>query len=419
MVMSSPLGGPSSFPQSAPPMEQESRVDRLVLATAQVLANEGLAGASARAIAVVAGVAPSAINYNFGNIEHLLSLAFAHGADQTATWLEAQAREIRDLPPTADGALRALEHVLLGWTVEARPLALLYQEALAAHAGEQACARWTRLWRDFWLDAADGFGLSQIEGRLLHLFFECEALYHLSTWSPALERAVLRELIDQFGETYLGVARRVDGGALAQAMHGAEARSPRTLPPAAMRIAQAAAEVVEVSGFVGLTHRAVAAQAGVTTGSVTHHFRTIENLVTGSIRGQVQTLVGQAAAPDGGPTFDETFTLAKMFTGVRVHVLGDRPASPLRRRLFLAAVRRSDLAGAAAIIRFSHGGTTREALGQIYDLPEGELLLRSGLWSRLLSALGFACSGDDAPKASSEALLEAMEARFPRGLTAR
>ncbi len=419
MVMSSPLGGLSRLSQSTPSPEQDRRVNRLVMAAAQVLANEGLAGASARTIAVVAGVAPSAINYNFGSIEHLLSLAFAQGADQTATWLEAQARAIQDLPPTTDGALRALEHVLLGWTVEARPLALLYQEALAAHAGEPVCAAWTRLWRDFWLDAAARFGLSPIEGRLLHLFFECEALYHLSTWSPALERAVLRELIDQFGETYLGVARRVDGGALVQAMHSAEARSPRTIPPAAMRIAVAAAEVVEASGFVGLTHRAVAARAGVTTGSVTHHFRTIENLVTGAIRGQVQTLVGESAAPGGGPTFDETFTLAKMFDGVRVHVLGDRPASPLRRRLFLAAVRRSDLAGAAAVIRFSHGGTTREALGSIYDLPEGELLLRSGLWSRLLSALGFACSGDDDPKASGEDLLVAMEARFPRGLTAR
>ncbi|WP_165187140.1 TetR/AcrR family transcriptional regulator [Caulobacter soli] len=413
--MHSPLEHLARSRQSAPPPEQDRRVDRLVLAAAQLLSDEGLAGASARAIAATAGVAPSAINYNFGNIEQLLSLAFARGADQTVAWLEARSREIQPLPRTVDGALRALEHVLVAWTVDGRPLALLYQEALAADANGPACAAWTRLWRDFWLDVAGTFGLSEIEGRLLHLFFECEALYHLSTWTPVLERAVLRELIDHFGETYLAAPRRVDGGALVQAVRSAEARSTRVIAPAAMRIAVAAAEVVEAGGFVSLTHRAVAARAGVTTGSVTHHFRTIEDLVTGAIRGQVQTLTGDAGGADG-VTFDPTFTLAQMFAGVRVHVLGDRPASPLRRRLFLAAVRRSELAGAGAIIRFSHGGTTREALRQIYRLPEGELLLRSGLWSRLLSALWFACSSDETPTTSRERLLDELEARFPRGL---
>lgn len=364
--------------------------------------------ASARAIATAAGVAPSAINYNFGSIEQLLSSAFTHGAERTAEWLAARTTEIAALPRTPDGAIQALEYVIGSWTTDARPLALLYQEALNIGAGAEPCAGWTRQWRDFWVQAAEAFGLPEIDGRLLHLVFESEALYHLSTWSPGLERAVLRDLLDHFGAIYLGAPHRVDGGALSRAITAVGSPSSASIPPAAMRIAVAAAQIVETAGFAGLTHRRVAKQAGVTTGSVTHHFRTIENLVTGAIRGQVQMLTDAATQADG--PLSEPVTIERLFQGIARHAVEDPPASPLRRRLFLAAVRRPDLAGAGAIIRFAHGGTSRDILGQ-FGLSGGPLALHSGLISRFASALWFACSGDEAPRTSREQLFNAIFAR--------
>ena len=92
------------------------------------------------------------------------------------------------------------------WTQDARPLALLYQEGLAAMPGAGPVAVWTAAWRDFWIGVAIALDLSETDGRLLHLFFESEALYNLSTWSPALERAALREMCQHIAVAYLGAA---------------------------------------------------------------------------------------------------------------------------------------------------------------------------------------------------------------------
>lgn len=400
----------------------DRRTDRLVLAAAQQISEHGVADASARSVAAAAGMSPSAIHYNFGNMERLLSAAFDHGVRQTAERLETWEREISALPPTADGAARALDHVLTAWTRDARPLALLYQEALAAGTGQGAAADWTRLWRDFWLRAASAFGLDQVQGRLMHAFFESEALFHLSAWSPALERAAFGEMIDHFAATWLGAPRRADGGALALAERSAGARPHGSLAPAAMRIAEAAAEVVETHDLAGLTHRAVAARAGVTTGAVTHHFRGVEDLVAGAIRGQVASLQEGAGAADGEPpSIEDLVTAERLFAGTRFHVLDDQRVSPMlrRRRLFLAAVRRADLAGAGAVIRFSLGGTVRDALHRIFVIPPEALPLHSGLLSRLLSAVWFACSGDEDPRASREVLVDAIQGRFVQGLVRR
>lgn len=393
---------------SAAGREAESRSSRLVAAAAQQISDHGMAAASARAVAAAAGTAASAINYNFGGLERLLSLAFEHGAARTGEWLEARRREIRALPRSPDGAVRALEHVVRAWTVGARPLALLYQERMAlapAHGG----GPWTALWRDFWLETAAAFGLGQVEGRLMHLFFESEGLYHLSTWSPALEDAALRELVDHFGAVWLGASPARSIGALAQAERSAGALAYGEVSPAALRIAVAAAAVVE-GGLGALTHRAVAAQAGVTTGAVTHHYRTVEELTAGAIRGQVLALTPEGeAAPR---SVEASRTPAEFLATIRPHALRDVPQGPAvaRRNLFLAAVRRPEQAGCAAVIRFAFGGTSRRGLQGLLELPAEALSLRAAVLSRMLAAIWFATSPDPAPEQLRERLFEAIGA---------
>lgn len=403
--------------RAAPPLGRSSehaagdtRADRLVAAAAQQISDHGLAAASARSVASAAGTAASAINYNFGGIERLLSLAFEAGAAQTAAWLDARRRELAALPRSPQGAAYALEHVVRTWTQGARPLALLYQERLAVsptHGG----GPWPALWRDFWLEVAAGFGLGEAEGRLMHLFFESEGLYHLSTWSPALEGAVLRELADHFAAVWLGAMPTPPTGALALAERTAGAQVPGTLSPAAERIAVAAAAVAE-GGLGALTHRAVAAEAGVTTGAVTHHFRTVEELTAGAIRGQLLGLT----PPDGEAaprSVEESRSREEFLETIRPHTLRDVPAGPAlaRRNLFLAAVRRPEQAGCAAVIRFAHGGTTRRGLAGLLDLPPEVVSLRAAVLSRLLSPIWFATSADAEPETVRAQLFAALAAR--------
>lgn len=391
--------------------ESADRASRLVQAAARLVAQEGIAAATARAVASAAGVSPSAINYNLGGMERLLSSAFALGAQEASDWLAARAREVAMLPPGPDGAARALEHVLIEWTGPARPLALLYQEAVAEGVGLD----WTRAWASFWRETAQALDLPPIAGRALHAFFESEALYHLSPWSPALERAVLRDMVDHFAAVWLDAPARPEAGALLAAERAAGARPHGSVPLSAMRIAAAAAEVVEEKGLAGLTHRAVAARAGVTTGAVTHYFRTVEDLVGGAIRGQVAAMEAEAVeAAETAPHIDEVLTLERLREVLTFHARAERPASPVlrRRRLFLAALRRADLAGAGAVIRYSHGGTLRDSLGRVTGRSAEEVVLAAGVASRLLSAIWFACRADNDPAAGREALADWVLARL-------
>lgn len=54
-------------------------------------------------------------------------------------------------------------------------------------------------------------------------------------------------------------------------------------PDRPLRIALAALEVVAEKGVEGLTHRAVAAAAGIPLGSTTYHFRTLDDLLAAAI----------------------------------------------------------------------------------------------------------------------------------------
>lgn len=389
---------------------------RLITAAAQLVAEGGIAAASARAIAASAGASASAINYNFGNIEHLLQAVFERGVEDTRVWQADRVREISALPRSADGAAAALLHVLGSWSRDlGRPLALIYQEAVNASPGQGVATAWTRLWRDFWIGVAETLGLEPMDGRVLHAFFEHEALYNLSSWSPALEAAALSEMVEHLAGVWLQAPARASRGAMVLAERTAGARPYGSVPPAAMRIAKAAAEVVETKGLAGLTHRAVATRAGVTTGSVTHHFRSIEDLVAGAIRGQVQAMTDEAMARPGSPQpIDQDLTAAELFTALSQHVTAEisSPAVNRRRRLFLAAVRRPELALAGAVIRFSYGGTLRDSLGRVFGLTGETLVLEATVLARLLAAVWLAGTGDDDPAQARLTLFKRIEARF-------
>lgn len=418
---------PLSPPLSAAPsldfaQEADDRPTRLVAVAAQQIADQGAVATSARSVAAGAGAAASAVNYNFGGIEQLFSKAFEQGAGRTAEWLEPRRGDLRALPRTPDGAVCALEHVIVDWTRHARPLALLYQEHLVAEPGARTGVAWTALWRDFWLDVAEDFGLGEIEGRLMHMLFESEALYHLSDWSPALEAAALRELVGHFGMAWLGARPSAPLGALALAEQSAGVLASGSIAPGAVRIAVAAAEVVNDSGVGALTHRAVAARAGVTTGAVTHHFRTVEDLVAGAIRGQILALAPGPGQAHAAPPVEEIDSIEQFLAGIRYYAaqdVGVTTSAVGRRAPFLAAVRRPDLAGAAAVIRFSHGGTARRAIGRFFDPPPGTLSLYAGALSRLSSTIWIACSADEQSGESRARLVEEIAARLLKILPAK
>ena len=388
---------------SVAPSETPNARSRLLDAAVEQIARLGVARVSARSVAEAAGMVASSINYNFGTIERMYCAAFAQGSTLAEAWISLRKDELAQLPKSRQSASLALEYVVGAWTQGTRPLALLYQECASDRPGRGPAVLWTKLWRNFWIDAALQLGMGEDEGRLMHLFFESEALHHLCSWSPVLETAALREMCNHFCATWLGARPVPPTGALAQAQRLSGVRFAGSLGAAAMKIAEAAAAVVEQRGLDGLTHRAVAARAAVTTGAVAHHFRTVEDLVAGAIRGQVQVAsksddTGENAAPA------PPMTKAQLFAATRAAVMTEDLGGPAlgRRHLFMAAIRRPGMANAAAVSRFSYGATTEGALVANFDIPEDLRALYAATFARLLSSIWIASTADPDPRAARE-----------------
>ncbi len=354
----------------------------------------GLAETSVRSIARLADANPSAINYNLGGIEQLYRLVFQQAADDTALWLAARLDDTADLPADAAGAGAVLEYVIRAWVSERRDLALLYQEALSWAAVDPGLMQgWTRAWRDFWAAVAGRCGLDRDRGRMMNLFFQSEALHHLSPWRPAVEDAALRDLCDHFGWVWLGGPRRAPSGGLQSTQALLHGENLVKLAPAALNLALAAVVVVQEKGLLGLTHRAVAAHAGVTVGAVTHYFRTAEDLVAGAIRGQVEELF-QADDADGAAALDRGAvpSLAKFAEGIEVSMESPAVARVLfaRRSLFLAALRTEGSARAGAVVRFGYGRTSERILSPLIQADRDAIPLHAAVMSRLVSSLWIA-----------------------------
>jgi TetR/AcrR family transcriptional regulator, regulator of biofilm formation and stress response len=113
-------------------------------------------------------------------------------------------------------------------------------------------------------------------------------------------------------------------------------------PERADRLAVAALEIVSTRGIEGLTHRAVAAQAGVPLGSTTYHFKTRDGLIEAAltvakVRNELElTQVGEAIAADGD--------VVGHFSAFLVDTLGRlQGRTGVDFELYIAALRRPEL----------------------------------------------------------------------------
>lgn len=375
--------------------------ERLLKAASDVLAVEGVAQASARRIAAACGVAPSAVNYSFGGLEPLLASAFAEGAEQARAWVTRQAEGLDRLPDGPSGARATLEHLVLDWTTDARPLAYLHAELSACpERFPEAAATWANAWNTLFAAVAARFNLSEPTADIMQALFESEAVYHLSGWAPALERLVWREHCDRFAALWLGGPAAPAGPpGLARIEALLSAQSPEPLPAAAARIAEAALGVIDQGGLEALTHRAVAGAAGLTSGAVAYHFRTAPDLVAAAALAQhARTVRDMLETPGSDP---RALAATRRAVQQAVESASTPPGVRQRRTLFIAATRRPDLEAIAARMRFSHGVTARRLL------MDGEVRpLDASLLSRIVSALLLATATREGGVARRQAALD-------------
>ena len=336
--------------------------------------NAGHAGLSARSLAQTTGLPASSIYHHFGDLEQLYGMAQDHARTLAQRWCDERLHQLIDAPAGHASLAPLLAALIDDWCEGQRDLAYAWRECqlLAARDPRYApsAERWRSLWANFWRDVCDRLDIAQT-ATLTARLFDGESFLHMIRWRRSIDRAVL-------DETCRGWANWL-GGTPAPAAPWREAARTRALQsgyqsqprdPISERVETAAATMLARSGVAGVTHRAVAAEAGLTLGVVSHKFKKSADLLSAA--------------------FDIAYRLAVPISDAELETLRhDRDA--LRRRfgdrngteafrlvaaeLMLATTRDPALAPFAAQLRYLRGQTSGRALRALFgpDRPVSEL----------------------------------------------
>jgi AcrR family transcriptional regulator len=130
--------------------EPDARRLSLIEATARVLARDGAAGASVRAIALEAGVSPGLVAHHFGGVDALIAATYGHIGEQVSAALDAAVAAAGEDPrarltayvaasfaaPIADRALLATWTAFWGLVIARGEIALLHDAQYASYRVE-------------------------------------------------------------------------------------------------------------------------------------------------------------------------------------------------------------------------------------------------------------------------------------------
>jgi AcrR family transcriptional regulator len=306
----------------------------------------------------------SSIYHHFGSLEQLLVTAQERAIATARNWCAAQLESLAvvTVPPQALGGL--LAGLIDDWCHDQRATAFAWRECrlkAARHPAFAPLARtWTGLWDDFWATLCGHLSIPQ-HAAMTARFFTGESGFHLIPWNRLVDRATLGEACAGWSDWLGGqLSRPAPWREWARAQAAAELAAPPLRDATEERIATAAAELVEQHGVAGLTYRAVAADAGVTLGVVSHKFRTSADLIAAAF--EVIYRHG------GGRRADELVHLPAVPSATVAHelavgILGETLGSMGSDELLLACARNPALRTFAGTLRYSRGRTSGHYLG--------------------------------------------------------
>ncbi|HEY2224459.1 TetR/AcrR family transcriptional regulator [Actinomycetospora sp.] len=148
------------------------------------------------------------------------------------------------------------------------------------------------------------------------------------------------------------------------------------------RIAAAAIQVVAEHGVPGLTHRAVAAAAGVPVGSTTYHFATLDDLLSVALHEASQRNISQIQewADELAPDADFAAELAAL---VRLQLDSRHSATTAAYDLYVAALHHPGLRSASAAwdeaLSGIFGARTDPEMGRVLAALFAGLVLQASL----------------------------------------
>jgi AcrR family transcriptional regulator len=396
----------------------QKTAELLIEATLNAWESGGTAAISARSLCGATGVQVSSLYHHFGSLEQLLVTAQERAIDVARVWCTQQIESLGNaIPPHGIGAL--LAGLIDDWSRDQRRIAFAWREcrlnAIKLPAFILLADRWKQVWDDFWATVCSRMSIPQ-HGAITARFFTGESGYQLIPWNRQADRAALGETCAGWGEWLAGrLSPPAPWREWARARAATELVSPPLRDEIEARIAAAAAAVVERQGVAGLTYRAVAKDAGVTLGVVSHKFRTGADLVAAAF----EDLYRRAADASPGELANlPASSREALARDLAEKILPDARGSMGSDELLLACARDPSLRTFAGQLRYTRGRTSGHYLdamvGASRTIEHVDAAIFSSFLVGLINAYGLV-EERDARIAGAEAELAHLIATLAAG----
>lgn len=295
---------PERMYQFAEDQEGDAAHEALLDAGLALLAAGGSRAASVRAVAERAGLSPTLVSYRFGSRAGFLDALMQREVRRDHAAWQARRAQLSGMT-LAPGSLAGLLHAVLREDfVAARERAALrwLSHLDAARRGEGASAG--PAWADgptaFWAEALARCGLDPAFADGVTAFSLSFGQGYLVCGSGLGFEAWARDACDRFADRLIGRAPvragdspwRLAAEALPTPAAGPEATGARA-------IIEAAVDIILTDGAGALTHRAIAAHAGISLSATTHHFRNRRDILACAFEEIYRRAVRQTRAVEG------------------------------------------------------------------------------------------------------------------------
>jgi AcrR family transcriptional regulator len=293
------------------PSRPDAEIRPVLRAAMALVATGGLKGLSLRPLAEQMGSTVSALSHRFGLKDELIAALIASAREEDGQFLDGWLARIQALRPL-DGPLLAelADAVLADMAGPHATRTQFYCELLlgAPSRPEIAAplAAWTARRLAFWRAAVEPLGRSEL-GDVLHAFSADEAAHGLALGDLAayrwLRRLSLRRLCGAVVPAPGSSDLRefvVFHAALGELMDGPDGYHPPELSEYQAAMAGHISALIIAEGADAVTHRAIAARAGVASSTLAYHFPRQEDLLKAGLEDIITRLHGRVYRPPHG-----------------------------------------------------------------------------------------------------------------------
>ena len=368
----------------------QSSTSAIITAARTQVAEQGLRGLSLRKVAARAGSSRGGVTHQAGHkaglVANLISDALAFQLGKHKRWLELTS----SLDLSSKDVLAAVVRSFLNEAVtqeRAQSLVLCELVAECARKKEHHADLATLVLAEerFWSDLLRGAHNAAILGWAIACYCRDELPFALALQGHAeyhlLRSATIARLVHQFAPAVeRGFATGFDRFITNAAMMAEEdAAHPVKGTQRALEIGRAIAGLIQHEGVAGVTHRSVAAAAGIPNSTVAHYFRTREDLLKAGLSAIYRQL-----------------TAAEPLLPLKVHALPDMTLSTASHAIAIEATRDGSLVPAALYLRTMRGQFIWQELIEILGPGRTDLAALQGTGMIIIgSGLGLHLAGGD------------------------